>query len=452
MFNIKKIFITSLVASTALTGNTYADEKEKDNDKPKNVIVLVGDGMGPEFNSAYRHYKDNPETPKIERTAFDNNLLGQMSTDPENTKDENITDSAAAGTAMATGEKTYNGAVSVDNNKKELESVLEHAKKNDKSTGLVVTSDLTDATPAAFGAHEENRDNKNEIAKDYYNEKINGKHKIDVLLGGGANYFGEKNGNLDKKFKEDGYDILTDKKELNESEGKQVLGTFADETLPYAIDRKTDTPSLKDMTSSAIQKMNKNDKGFFLMVEGSQIDKSAHPNDPTGVMSEMEDFEQAYKEAIEFAKKDKNTLVVTTGDHSTGGLTMGTRGEQSFHPETIKQMNHSARYMEEEILKDENIDKVIKEGYGFKLKEEEIEKIKEASQEMKSDKDEDYKEQNPLEKALTEPVNERSNTGWTSDSHVGHDTSIYGYGVNKEMFEGAMDNTKFNQNLFKQYK
>lgn len=452
MFNIKKIFITSLVASTALTGNTYAEEKEKDNDKPKNVIVLVGDGMGPEFNSAYRHYKDNPETSKIERTAFDNNLLGQMSTDPENTEDENITDSAAAGTAMATGEKTYNGAVSVDNNKKELESVLEQAKKNEKSTGLVVTSDLTDATPAAFGAHEENRDNKNEIAKDYYNEKINGKHKIDVLLGGGANYFGEKNGNLDKKFKEDGYDILTDKKELNESEAKQVLGTFADETLPYAIDRKTDTPSLKDMTSSAIQKMNENDKGFFLMVEGSQIDKSAHPNDTTGVMSEMEDFEQANKEAIEFAKKDKNTLVVTTGDHSTGGMTMGTRGEQSFHPEAIKQMNHSARYMEEEILKDKNIDKVIKEGYGFKLKEEEIEKIKEAAQKMKSDKDEDYKEQNPLEKALTEPVNERSNTGWTSDSHVGHDTNIYGYGINKDMFEGAMDNTEFNQNLFKQYK
>ncbi|RMI83741.1 alkaline phosphatase, partial [Staphylococcus pseudoxylosus] len=98
--------------------------------------------------------------------------------------------------------------------------------------------------------------------------------------------------NLDQKFKEDGYDIITDKKGLNESDGKQILGTFADETLPYAIDRKTDTPSLKDMTSSAIQKMNKNDKGFFLMVEGSQIDKAAHPNDATGVMSEMEDFEE----------------------------------------------------------------------------------------------------------------------------------------------------------------
>nr|WP_275403307.1 alkaline phosphatase [Staphylococcus pseudoxylosus] len=131
---------------------------------------------------------------------------------------------------------------------------------------------------------------------------------------------------------------------------------------------------------------------------------------------------------------------------------MGTKGKQSFHPEVIKEMNHSARHMEEEILKGENIDKVIKEGYGFKLKELEIEKIKKAAQEMKSDKDEDYKEQNTLEKTLTKPVNERSNTGWTSDSHVGHDTNIYGYGVNKEMFEGAMDNTEFNQNLFKQYK
>ena len=118
MLNIKKTLVASLVISTALTSNTYTGESGKDKDKPKNVIVLVGDGMGPEFNSAYRHYKDNPETSKIERTAFDSNLLGQMSTDPENTEEENITDSAAAGTAMATGEKTYNGAVSVDNNKK----------------------------------------------------------------------------------------------------------------------------------------------------------------------------------------------------------------------------------------------------------------------------------------------------------------------------------------------
>ena len=116
---------------------------------PKNVIFMVGDGMGPSYNSAYRYYADNPNTKELDQTAFDKYLKGTNRTNPNDPK-ENVTDSAAGGTAFATGHKTYNGSISVDNDKKPLKSVLEYAKEQGKSTGLVTTAEVTDATPACL--------------------------------------------------------------------------------------------------------------------------------------------------------------------------------------------------------------------------------------------------------------------------------------------------------------
>ena len=193
---------------------------------PKNVIFMVGDGMGPSFNTAYRYYKNQPGAKKMNATAFDKYLKGTNRTYPNDPK-ENVTDSAAGGTAFATGHKTYNGAISVDNNKKALKSVLEQAKEQGKSTGLVTTAELTDATPAVYASHVDSRDKKDEIAQQFYNDKINGQHKVDVLLGGGSKYFGKENGNLDKKFKKDGYDLVSNKTQLLNSQSDKVLGTFS---------------------------------------------------------------------------------------------------------------------------------------------------------------------------------------------------------------------------------
>lgn len=134
-------------------------------------------------------------------------------------------------------------------------------------------------------------------------DKIKGKHKIDVLLGGGKSYFNRKDRNLTKEFKQAGYSYVTTKQALKKNKDQQVLGLFAEGGLAKALDRDSKTPSLKDMTVSAIDRLNQNKKGFFLMVEGSQIDWAAHDNDTVGAMSEVKDFEQAYKAAIEFAKK-----------------------------------------------------------------------------------------------------------------------------------------------------
>ncbi len=133
---------------------------------PKNVIFLVGDGMGPSFNTAYRYYKNDSHAKEMTPTAFDS-LKGTNRTYSNDPK-QNITDSAAGGTAFSSGHKTYNGAIGVDSNKQKVKTVLERAKEKGKSTGLVSTAELTDATPAAYAAHVTSRDDKNEIAKQFY--------------------------------------------------------------------------------------------------------------------------------------------------------------------------------------------------------------------------------------------------------------------------------------------
>ncbi len=198
---------TTNISSASETNADKSKDKNKDDavafgntKNPKNVIFLVGDGMGPSFNTAYRYYQNDPSAKSMNPTTFDKYLKGTNRTYPNDPK-ENVTDSAAGATAFSSGHKTYNGAIGVDENKKKVKTVLEDAKEKGKSTGLVSTAELTDATPAAYASHVDSRDKKDEIAKQFYKDKINGKHKVDVLLGGGSKYFGKENGNLDEKFK-----------------------------------------------------------------------------------------------------------------------------------------------------------------------------------------------------------------------------------------------------------
>ncbi|SUM34565.1 alkaline phosphatase [Staphylococcus gallinarum] len=177
------VSVTSAIVMGSVLGNaqsTFASSGGNSSDQPadvsymgntknpKNVIFLVGDGMGPSYNSAYRYFADNPETKEMDKTAFDNYLLGTQRTNPDDPK-ENVTDSAAGATAFSSGHKTFNGAIGVDANKQKVKTVLEQAKENGKSTGLVSTAEITDATPAAYAAHVDDRDKKDEIAQQFYN-------------------------------------------------------------------------------------------------------------------------------------------------------------------------------------------------------------------------------------------------------------------------------------------
>lgn len=210
------------------------------------------------------------------------------------------------------------------------------------------------------------------------------------------------------------------------------------------IDRDKNMPSLKDMTNTALKKLGSNKKGFFLMVEGSQIVSAGHVNDITGAMSEMQDFDAAFQEAIKYAKTDCNSLVIATADHSTGGLSMGQGGEYNFFVDPIKKMKHTPEYLRTQMMKDgADIDAIIKDNIGFELEAEEIQAIKDAVA---------SKETVKIEDAIEKPVNKRSFTGSTTGGHTGEDVYIYRYGPGSEQWRGSMDITDNAKRLFKFFK
>ncbi|WP_153720957.1 alkaline phosphatase [Sporosarcina cascadiensis] len=437
----KKVIPVAVLSSVVLasmigTGGdpvVSADETKKDETPEiKNVIFLIGDGMGVSYTSAYRYFKDDPATPAVELTEFDKYLVGQQMTYPDD-DNQSITDSASAATAMSSGIKTYNNAIAVDKDKERVKTVLEAAKEAGKSTGLVATSEITHATPAAYGAHNESRKNMDEIADDYYNERINGSHTIDVLLGGGKSNFIRKDVNLANSFQEDGYSYVTGKTALLRNDNDQILGLFADGGLPKMIDRSADIPSLEEMTTAAIDRLKKNDDGFFLMVEGSQVDWAGHANDVVGAMSEMEDFEKAFKAAIDFAKEDKHTLVVATADHSTGGFSIGADGEYNWNTDVIKAAKRTPAFIAQQIAEGADPTETLKlyiDQELMPLEADEIKKVVDAGAKSSD-----------IETAIKALFDKRSFTGWTTGGHTGEDVPVYAYGPGKERFAGLLDNT-----------
>lgn len=407
--------------------------------KVKNVIFLIGDGMGQSYTSAYRYMKDEPSTPVMEKTEFDKYLVGTQMTYPED-ESQNVTDSASAATAMSAGVKTYNAAIAVDNDQTEVKTVLEQAKELGKSTGLVATSEITHATPAAFGAHDISRKNMDAIADDYFDEMINGQHKIDVLLGGGLTNFVRENRDLTKEFQDAGFGYVTNREGLLNDKHDQLLGLFADGGLDKAIDRKPETPSLEEMTNAAIERLSKNKEGFLLMVEGSQIDWAGHDNDVVAAMSEMADFEKAFKAAIDFAKKDGNTLVVATADHSTGGFSVGANGEYNFDVTPIKAATRTPDFMAAEIAAGADPEETLKKYVSLDFKEEELKSVKDAAAAAK-----DVTE---IDNAIEKIFDTRSFTGWTTGGHTGEDVPVYAYGPGSELFAGLIDNTQNAEIIF----
>ena len=185
------------------------------------------------------------------------------------------------------------------------------------------------------------------------------------------------------KIQKDGYDLVSNKTQLLNSQSDKVLGTFSEKDMPLQIDAPSKNPLLVDMEQSALSKLDKNNKGFFLMVEGASIDKAAHPNDVTGVMSEMGGFEKAFQNSIDYAKTHKDTLVVATADHSTGGMTIAKGKDYKWNPEAIHKMKHSGMYMTKEIAAGKDPEKVINEGYGIDFPSKQMDKVKQAAKDLR---------------------------------------------------------------------
>lgn len=273
-------------------------------DKPKNIILLIGDGMG--VSQVFAGLTANKGKLFLENCKH----IGFSKT---SSGDNYITDSAAGGTALSTGVKTYNGAIGVDMNKNPVKTILEEASEKGLATGLVSSSAITHATPASFIAHQAGRSSYEEIAADFL------KTDIDVFIGGGLEHFSKrKDGrNLLKELENKGYQVETEMKKI-EKVKKGKLAGFAADVHTERISERGDM--LPVATETAINILDNNKNGFFLMVEGSQIDWGGHAGSTVYVVEDMLDFDQVVGKALEFAAKDKRTLVIVTADHETGGM------------------------------------------------------------------------------------------------------------------------------------
>ena len=273
-------------------------------EKPKNIIFLIGDGMG--VTQVFSGLTANGGHLFLENCKY----IGFSKTQAA---DNYITDSAAGGTALSAGVKTYNGAVAVDMEKKPIKTILEAAEENGLATGLVSSSAITHATPASFIAHQPERSMYEEIAADFL------KTDIDVFIGGGKAHFTQRKDsiNLVEKLKENGYRYEEDMNIVKKIKKGKLAALVAD-VHPGRVAERGDM--LPVATKTAINILSKNKKGFFLMVEGSQIDWGGHANSTIYIVEDMLDFDQAIGKALEFAAKDGETLIVITADHETGGM------------------------------------------------------------------------------------------------------------------------------------
>jgi len=404
--------------------------------KVKNVILLIGDGMGFSYTTGLRYFNHASQKGFMTPTIFDQYFVGSQSTYSLD-RESNITDSAAAGTAIATGYKTYNGALGLNMDKQAVPTVLEYAKFRGKSTGLVGTSQINHATLAAFAAHMESREHYDQIADDYFDERIDGKHKIDVMLGGGTSYFVRNDRNIVEEFVKNCFGYVSNLQELITNKKEQLLGLFAPIELPKQIDRDSTIPSLSQMTKAALQRLKQNPKGFFLLVEGSQIDWAGHDNDIVGAMSEVKDFEAAFKEAIQFASDREDTIVIATADHSTGGMSIDRNDNYKWNPSVIKSIPSTPFVIASRLHETKDMT-TLKYHMPFPLHEEDLKTIQ-STLEIKIE---------DTRQALINIINHYSSTGWTTKGHTGEDVPVYAYGLNRHLFSGRMENSDIAKILF----
>lgn len=403
---------------------------------PKNIIMIVGDGMGPAYTTAYRMYADDPSTPEVEQTVFDRLVVGMASTHPDMGTGY-VTDSAAGATALATGVKTYNGAIGVDANKKPVQTVLELAKKLGRKTGIAVTSQINHATPASFGSHNESRQNYDQIANSYFDAKTNGQFVLDVMLGGGWKYFIREDRNLVEQFKAAGYQYVDELTQLNTvTTGTPLIGLFADSGMSWALD-SAQQMRLPTLTKAAIRQL-ENDQGYFLLIEASQIDWAGHANDIGSAMAEMHDLALTLEWLEQYIVNNPDTLMVLTADHSTGGLSIGANGNYSWSPKWLTKLKASPTEIGTQLMSAKDRGAVASDLLGFQLTKEEIASINV----IESDKS------RPFHNAISKILDNRSNTGWTTTGHTGVDVQIFAKGLGSERFRGHLDNIQIAQTVF----
>lgn len=428
--------VASTLAVTAFSTQSQAETPAPQKEEPTNVIMLIMDGSSDNVSTLARWYTGQPNN-------VDEILTGAVRT---YSAESAISDSAPAATALATGHKSNSGYVGVlpsnitmpgvegseEDAFKPVANVLEGAQLKGMATGIVSTSEIQHATPAGFSAHATSRSNYDDIAEQQVYRNM------DVVLGGGLASLQQtrKDGENLLPIVEKNYDFVQTREALLAADGDKIWGAFAPSALAYDFDREKtnpEQPTLAEMTSKAIDTLNEDKDGFFLMVEGSKIDWAAHANDPIGMVTDFLSFDAAVGEALDFAKEDGNTLVIAVTDHANSGITIGNTNTNSGYDKMditdyINPLKEATMTLEgalSQLKEDRSNLEEVAALYGLK--------------DLTADERTALQNSKNLNQTFVQLLSTRANIGFTTGGHTGDDVFLYSYGPNRPT--GLIDNT-----------
>ncbi|WP_294822552.1 alkaline phosphatase [uncultured Flavobacterium sp.] len=419
------------------------------NKKAKNIIFLVSDGMSSGtlnmadlyLNRKYgkasnwiQLYKDQ----RVSRALMDTASASSI-----------ITDSSAASSSWGGGVRVKNGVLNIGANGEKYLPIWQKFKKAGKMAGCVTTVPITHATPAGFCVNNDSRNAQEEIAEDYL------KLGFDIMMGGGNDYFSADK-RKDKKdvyadYKAKGWQVVRNRKEMMAaSDDKPTLGVFADDGLPYSIDRANDkalaeaTPTLAEMAQKAIDRMKGHKNGFVLQVEAGKVDWGAHANDISALLYDQVAFDEAVKVAIDFAEKDGNTLVIITTDHGNAnpGVIYGKNANENF--DRLQKFTHTNEWILNAITPQSTVSQVkdiITAGNGFAISQEQAKTILGFYTGIEKGEDGLYNYRKLPFRTFSEMQREYTSVGWISMDHSADYVELAMFGPGSELLKPFVKNT-----------
>ena len=460
MKSLRKFFVFIFIGLTISL--SYSQEK-----KAKYIFYFIGDGLASAQRQLGEYYLESIN----EGTKGENGFRLRMNQFPvaaiysSHSASSLVTDSAAAGTALACGQKTNNGVIGMRPDFIPVNSIAKSAHDNGLAVGIVTTTRITHATPASFYAHNRSRDNENEIAIDLI------KSDYDFFAGGGYRHFIPSGSEIGKSKRKDGRDLLQELNSLGyeifagEDDSQRFLdwkpqagdvafASFTYTHLPFELDRKQNnkTPSLSQLTSKAIELLSLDSDGFFLMVEGGRIDHACHANDPAGTVYDVLAFDKAIEEAWAFYQKyPEQTLIIVVGDHETGGIGLGF--DMNYFLK-LKSLSTATGALTDLVAENDPyksgqshtgyISKILSLMGIQKFTKIEQTKIENAMDAI--DKDPDfgkgmYGYYDPVSMIISSIASERAGVQWTTFAHTGTQLPLSAAGVGAHSFGGFYDNT-----------
>jgi alkaline phosphatase len=457
MLRVICIVVVSVFLVTGCAGIPVGDSKAQ---APKNIVIIFADGVAP-TQWDFGRYSSTVlrQQPFVTADFFRNQTIGLLSNSPHGAY---ITDSAAAASAMATGFKVENAVLSVTPEGKTPLTIMEAAKAKGKRIGLISTSTVYDASPAAFSIHSKSRRDSQALVDKFL------ALSPDVLMGGGADYFLPENAPGGKRkdgkdivaqFRAKGWQVATNTAELKAATGTKLLGLFAEEDMDFDIERDpAKEPTMAEMTAGALKALSQaSPEGFVLFVESENTDTSGHNNDVAALMHSLWAIDDAVKVALDYQRSSPDTLVIVAGDHETGGLSA------TYAQKDLSSMSSSNRfYTGDAQLKmlggitmsfktaaeklgkkpsGEALDALVAKHFpGFKLDPD----LREMILKQKTlERNHTYVVQNLLGRMVAR----QTGFYWGTGGHTGEPVLVGAAGPGAELFRGYQDNTDFGKNL-----